>query len=83
MADEQFDPSEHKAGDVVAHIADAPPEEVSAIVAAERADKNRVTVLKAAGEEVDVNARYDASGRRLFDWEVAPKPQASEEPASE
>lgn len=75
MADEkagQFDPDEHKAGEVVEHLEGASEQEKAAVVAAElQRDTPRKSVIKAAG--LDPNKRYDASGRELFGHEVAPK----------
>lgn len=74
---EEFDPSEHKAAEVVEELEGASEEEKLRIAAAEQADKNRKTVLEAAGVEEDV--RLDASGRRLHPWEVLPKKTNVEE----
>lgn len=71
MSDEDFDPSDHKADEVKAELAKADEDEKLRIAAAEQADKNRKSVLEAAGVEEGV--RLDASGRRLNGWETAPK----------
>jgi hypothetical protein len=68
--DDQYDPSEYKAAEVVEELESASEEEKLRIAAAEQAGKNRKSVLEAAGVEGDV--RLDASGRRLNAWEVAP-----------
>lgn len=73
MTDQQneFNPGDHTAPDVVDVLEDANEEEKLRIAAAEQADKNRKTVLEAAG--VEEGERLDASGRRLHPWEVLPK----------
>jgi hypothetical protein len=68
---EEFNPSDHKADEVVEKLEEASEEERLKIAAAEQADKGRKSVLEAAGVEGDV--RLDASGRRLHPWEVLPK----------
>jgi hypothetical protein len=68
---EGFNPSEHKAAEVVEELEDATEAERLRIAAAEQADKNRKSVLEAAG--VEEGERLDASGRRLHPWEVLPK----------
>jgi hypothetical protein len=70
----EYNPDEHKAGDVVDKLEEATPEEKDQIVAAELKGKQRKSVLEAAG--VDVGARMDGSGRVLNDWEVLPEDQA-------
>lgn len=76
MSDEQqdFDPSEHTAPEVVEHLSEADEAERRRVAAAELAEreKPRVSVMEAAG--VDPNVRMDASGRELLGHEVAPKP---------
>lgn len=60
------------AADVKADLEGASEEERKEIVSEElQRDNPRKTVLEAAG--LDPNKRYDASGRELFGWEVAPK----------
>lgn len=46
-----YDPAEHTADEVVEHLADAPAEEASRVVAAEKSGKARKTVLDAAPDE--------------------------------
>jgi hypothetical protein len=41
-----FDPAEHKAEEVVAHLEVAPEDEAARVLAAEKAGKGRKTVLK-------------------------------------
>lgn len=81
MADEkagQFDPDEHKAGEVVEHLEGASEQEKAAVVAQElQRDKPRSTVIKAAG--LDPNKRYDASGRELMAHEVSPAKKSDSE----
>lgn len=72
MADQEYDPTEHKAAEVIAELEDATDEEKAAIAARERQGDGRKTVLEAAG--VDPSVRTDASGRVLFAHEVAPAP---------
>lgn len=69
-AEPEFDPTDHKATEVVEQLQEASEEEKLQIAAAEQAGKNRKSVLEAAG--VDESVRLDASGRRLNPWEVAP-----------
>lgn len=68
----EYDPADYKADEVVAELEDASEDEKLRIAAAEQAGKGRKSVLEAAG--VEENVRLDASGRRLHGWEVAPKP---------
>lgn len=59
------------AAEVKADLEGATEEERKEIVSEElQRDNPRKTVLEAAG--LDSSKRYDASGRELFDWEVAP-----------
>lgn len=73
--DNDFDPGEHTAPEVVDHLNEADEEEKRRVAAAELAerDKPRVSVLDAAG--FDKGVRMDASGRVLNDWETSPKPK--------
>lgn len=70
--DTAFDPSAHKAPEVVAELEGASEDEARRIAAAELADKGRKSVLAAAG--LDEHTRLDASGRILLPHEVSPKP---------
>lgn len=70
----EYNPDEKGASEVVEDLAEMSQEERETVAAAERQGKKRKTVLEAAG--VDPEARTDASGRVLADWEVSPENQA-------
>lgn len=72
-ATEVFDPSQHTADEVVAEMQTADPDEKNRIAGAEAAGKARKSVLAEA--DVKEGERLDASGRRLFPWEVVPTPK--------
>lgn len=70
----EYNPEEKAAPEVVADLEEMSQDERQAVAAAERQGKRRKSVLEAAG--VDPDARTDAAGRVLNDWEVSPEDQA-------
>lgn len=72
----QFDPSEKDVDSVLKHLAGADKAERDRVLAAEAGPdgKRRKTVLEKYG--IDADARYDATGRKLYPWEVTGKDMA-------
>lgn len=64
----QFDPSKEDVDTVLKHLSKADAEERDRVLTAEKGGKKRKTVLEKYG--IDPDARYDASGRQLYPWEV-------------
>lgn len=65
---QEFDPSEKGVDDVLKHLGKADREERDRVLAAEKSGKKRKTILEKYG--IDADARYDATGRQLYPWEV-------------
>lgn len=66
----EFDPSQKSVDEVLKYLSTATKTERNRVLAAETAGKKRKTVLEEYG--IDPDARFDASGRQLYPWEVAP-----------
>jgi len=66
----QFDPSEKGVDEVLKRLDRADREERDRILAAEAGEggKRRKTILEKYG--IDPDARFDATGRQLYPWEV-------------
>ena len=73
----QFDPTHSDVDTVLKKLDKADADERSRILAAEVNGKKRKTVLEKYG--IDADARYDASGRKLYPWEVTGRDMADAE----
>lgn len=70
----QFDPSTEDVETVLKKLDKADKAEQRRILTAEASGKSRKTILEPYG--IDPNARFDATGRQLYPWEVTGKDMA-------